>query len=119
MTSLSLAFVCLHCHHFVPCAKPAHGHCPVCLWSRHVGFGIPALDRLTQPCGGMMEPLRVSKHKALGKVIWLRCECGYELSGMPVKRDSDPSSGWAQTMRVWVPGRMTSPQTFKTLLGPS
>ena len=113
---MRLAFVCGHCGCVVPVARPMHQHCPVCLWSRHLGFGVPVLDRLTEPCGGMMEPLRVSKHSALGRVVWFRCACGYELSGMPARRSPGGGWGWKGTARVYVPGKMSSPVTLKALL---
>jgi hypothetical protein len=65
-----------------------------------------------------MEPLRVSRHPALGRVAWFRCERGYELSGMAVRRDHNGAGwGWAGTTRVFVPRKMTSPGTLKAVLG--
>ncbi len=61
--------------------------------------------------------LRVSKHAALARVVWFRCEgCGYELMNIPLKRNPGAGSGWVGTMRVYVPGKMTSPVTLKALL---
>lgn len=65
-----------------------------------------------------MEPLRVSRHAALGRVVWFRCGCGYELSGVPVKRNP-VASGWAGTVRVFAPWKMRSPVTVAALLGGS
>ena len=64
----------------------------------------------------MTQPLRVSKQTALGRVVWFRCQCDYELSGVPARRNPGASSGWAGTVRMFVPAKMRSPVSMKAVL---
>lgn len=63
------------------CGKKVRGngftdHCPNCLWSKHVDIN-PG-DRSAE-CGGLMEPLNISKGKEGKFRIFYRCqECGYQ-----------------------------------------
>jgi hypothetical protein len=59
-------------------------HCPQCLWSKHVD--ISPGDR-AGTCGGMMEPIGVTK-KGSEYIILLKCvKCGLEKPNKAVKED--------------------------------
>lgn len=68
-------FVCAHCGQAVePLGYTSRNHCPFCLWSLHVDLN-PG-DR-ANPCGGLMEPVRVEPDPRKGYVIVHRClRCG-------------------------------------------
>ena len=68
-------FVCVNCKRAVlPLGKSSRNHCPFCLWSLHVDLN-PG-DR-ANPCGGLMEPVRVEPDPRKGYVIVHRClRCG-------------------------------------------
>jgi hypothetical protein len=76
-------FVCEHCG--VEVAGDGYtNHCPKCLWSKHVDIN-PG-DREAD-CGGMMEPVAVSK-RGEEYVILHRClKCGHEKNNKVVKSD--------------------------------
>ncbi len=60
-------------------------HCPNCLWSKHVDI-FPG-DR-AEVCGGMMEPIKVSK-KGKEYVITHKCiKCGTEKINKAIKDDN-------------------------------
>lgn len=104
---LRTQFTCGHCGTDVPVPTAEdgnmHNHCPECLWSKHVGFGmstavglwmmhtgnhswddngeyeIPAdLLPFAEGCDAMMEPVRVFEDTEFGRSVRWRCEgCGF------------------------------------------
>ena len=77
-------FVCEHCGAAVS-GNGYTNHCPKCLWSKHVDKN-PG-DR-AETCGGMMEPVSVSK-KAEEYVLLQRCGvCGFERKNKMEKGDN-------------------------------
>ena len=60
-------------------------HCPQCLWSKHVD--VHPGDRAAA-CGGMMQPVSVSK-KGDEYIILHKCvKCGFERQNKAVKEDN-------------------------------
>ncbi|WP_206830979.1 RNHCP domain-containing protein [Alicyclobacillus fructus] len=70
-------FTCAHCGLKVePAERTCRNHCPRCLYSMHVD--VDPGDR-ANPCGGLMEPVRVEYHSKKGYQIVHRCtRCGQE-----------------------------------------
>lgn len=77
-------FKCEKCGHEVA-GNGYTNHCPNCLWSKHVD--ISPGDRLNT-CGGMMEPIGVTK-KGSEYIILHKCtKCGLEKPNKANKEDS-------------------------------
>lgn len=77
-------FICEKCG-FKVSGNGYTNHCPECLWSKHVDIN-PG-DRASN-CGGMMEPIGVSK-KGSEYIILHRCvKCGLKKPNKANKRDN-------------------------------
>lgn len=77
-------FVCEKCSTEVE-GNGYTNHCPNCLWSKHVDI-FPG-DR-AEKCGGMMEPIAVTK-KGQEYIITHKCiVCGFEKPNKAVKDDN-------------------------------
>ncbi len=77
-------FTCEKCGLFVE-GNGYTNHCPECLWSKHVDI-FPG-DRAGK-CGGLMEPIGVTK-KGAEYVIAHKCViCGFEKPNKAVKEDN-------------------------------
>jgi ribosomal protein L37AE/L43A len=62
-------------------------HCPLCLWSKHVD-NFPG-DRQNS-CGGLMEPIGLTRKRGEWKIIY-RCQaCGQEKIVKAVSKDNLP-----------------------------
>ncbi len=59
-------------------------HCPQCLWSKHVD--IDPGDRKGE-CGGMMEPIGVTKKGGEYTILHKCVKCGFEKSNKAVPDD--------------------------------
>lgn len=60
-------------------------HCPECLWSKHVDVN-PG-DRKGE-CGGMMEPISVSKKNSEYNILHKCKKCGFEKLNKAQKQDN-------------------------------
>ena len=88
-------FTCDNCDtRVVPDTKTAN-HCPECLWSKHVWFGL-------NPCGALMEPVDTfpGPGQADWNVVWHRCTgCGYEaLAPVTIRLDELHTGMWSAAM---------------------
>ena len=67
-------FICEHCGMEIKKAdKTARDHCNYCLYSKHVDIN-PG-DR-SNPCRGLLEPIRIEKFKDTYKIIYKCKKCG-------------------------------------------
>ena len=76
-------FACEHCG-FSVAGTGYTNHCPKCLWSKHVDMN-PG-DR-AEKCGGMMEPVAVSKEGSVWKILHRCVKCGFERAKILGKED--------------------------------
>ena len=76
-------FSCEHCGFFVQ-GTGYTNHCPKCLWSKHVDVN-PG-DRAAT-CGGMMEPVAISKEGSGWKILHRCVKCKFERAKILDKGD--------------------------------
>ena len=77
-------FICENCGHFVR-GNGYTNHCPECLWSKHVDV-FPG-DRKGK-CGGMMEPIGVTKKGKEYTIIHKCIKCGITKPNKAVPEDN-------------------------------
>ena len=77
-------FTCAHCGASVS-GSGYTNHCPGCLWSKHVDVN-PG-DRM-EPCGGLMEPVRLEGSSPDYRIIHKCLKCGAEKKVSALSADS-------------------------------